>query len=99
MTDAQEETRIPRALVGRGVGVEGRHRRRRLLGVMTWLPWSLLTARVASHAEASTTERPSAGTHESERPTLDRLLTRGDIQVAGEHLQAFGFDPDHVDNI
>jgi peptidoglycan hydrolase-like protein with peptidoglycan-binding domain len=53
-------------------------------GVFASLPCLLLTACVASH---------------SERPALDRILTRGDLQIAEEHLQAFGFDPGPVDGI
>jgi carboxyl-terminal processing protease len=30
---------------------------------------------------------------------VDRLLTRGDIQVAQTHVQDFGFDPGLVDGI
>jgi peptidoglycan hydrolase-like protein with peptidoglycan-binding domain len=43
--------------------------------------------------------RSSALTHWSEHPALDRLLTRGDIQVAQTHLKDFGFDPGPVDGI
>jgi peptidoglycan hydrolase-like protein with peptidoglycan-binding domain len=35
----------------------------------------------------------------AERPAVDRLLNRGDIQVAETHLQDFGFDPGPVDGI
>jgi peptidoglycan hydrolase-like protein with peptidoglycan-binding domain len=43
---------------------------------------------------------PAAGpTPRSERPAWDRLLTRGEIQVAEAHLQDFGFDPGPVDGI
>ncbi|MGH8067609.1 MAG: peptidoglycan-binding domain-containing protein [Candidatus Entotheonellia bacterium] len=68
-------------------------------GVLGWLPWLWLTACVASHTEAPTAVQPAARTHGSEPPTLDRLLTAGDIQVAEEHLKAFGFDPGSVDGI
>lgn len=34
-----------------------------------------------------------------ERPVLDRLLARGEIQVAEGNLQDFGFDPGPVDGI
>jgi carboxyl-terminal processing protease len=30
---------------------------------------------------------------------VDRLLNRGDIQVAQTHLHAFGFDPGPIDGI
>jgi peptidoglycan hydrolase-like protein with peptidoglycan-binding domain len=68
-------------------------------GVLGWLPVLLLTACVASQTQAPTAARPAALTQGSERPALDRLLTRGDIQIAEEHLQAFGFDPGPVDGI
>jgi peptidoglycan hydrolase-like protein with peptidoglycan-binding domain len=58
-------------------------------GVIGWLLLLLLTA-----CAASQTGEPTAL-----RPATDRLLTRGDIQVAEEHLKAFGFDPGPVDGI
>jgi peptidoglycan hydrolase-like protein with peptidoglycan-binding domain len=58
---------------------------------MVWLLLWLLTACVAPHTE----ERAA----ESERPAVDRLLNRGDIQVAEAHLKDFGFDPGPVDGI
>jgi peptidoglycan hydrolase-like protein with peptidoglycan-binding domain len=60
-------------------------------GVMVWLPLVLLTACVASRTEAPT---PGAV-----RAAYDRMLTPGDIQVAEEHLQAFGYDPGPVDGL
>jgi murein L,D-transpeptidase YcbB/YkuD len=71
------------AVVGR------RHWVRRFRGVIGWLPLVLLTACVASQP----------GEPGALRPAPDRLLTRGDIHVAEEHLQAFGFDPGPVDGI
>jgi peptidoglycan hydrolase-like protein with peptidoglycan-binding domain len=68
-------------------------------GVITWLPLLLFTACVASQTEAPTSVQLSAHTPVSERPALDRLLTKGDIQVAEEHLTSFGFDPGSVDGI
>jgi peptidoglycan hydrolase-like protein with peptidoglycan-binding domain len=68
-------------------------------GVIGWLLWLLLTACVASHTEAPTAGPSSALTRAPERPTVDRLLTQGDIQVAEAHLRAFGFDPGPVDGI
>jgi hypothetical protein len=59
--------------------------------VMVWLPLVLFTACVASRTEAPT---PGAV-----RVAYDRILTRGDIQVAEAHLQAFGYDPGPVDGI
>jgi peptidoglycan hydrolase-like protein with peptidoglycan-binding domain len=59
--------------------------------VIGWLPLVLLTACVASPPGA-----PQAG---PERPAVDRLLTRGDIQVAEAHLRDFGFDPGPVDGL
>ena len=63
--------------------------REQLLGVIGWLPLVLLTACVASQTGAPTALRPAP----------DRLLTSGDIQIAEEHLKAFGFDPGPVDGI
>jgi peptidoglycan hydrolase-like protein with peptidoglycan-binding domain len=68
-----------------------RYRRKPSLGVMAWLPLLFLTACVASQTAA-----PTAG---RERPAVDRLLTRGDIQVAQMHVRAFGFDPGPIDGI
>jgi peptidoglycan hydrolase-like protein with peptidoglycan-binding domain len=60
-------------------------------GVIIWLPLVLLTACVASY----TTEIPPG----TVRPAVDRLLNRGDIQVAQMHLRMFGFDPGPIDGI
>jgi peptidoglycan hydrolase-like protein with peptidoglycan-binding domain len=60
-------------------------------GAIGWLPLVLLTACVASHPADH-----QAGTI---TPALDRLLTRGDIQVAQMHLREFGFDPGPIDGI
>jgi peptidoglycan hydrolase-like protein with peptidoglycan-binding domain len=62
---------------------------RQFRGVIGWLPVLLLTACVASQTGESTALRPAT----------DRLLTAGDIQVAEEHLKAFGFDPGSVDGM
>jgi peptidoglycan hydrolase-like protein with peptidoglycan-binding domain len=64
---------------------------RRSRGIIGWLPLVLLTACVTSHP----------GTYHAEtiRPAVDRLLTRGDIEVAQMHLRAFGFDPGPIDGI
>jgi peptidoglycan hydrolase-like protein with peptidoglycan-binding domain len=59
--------------------------------VIGWLALVLLTACVASHPGEY-----QAGTI---RPAVDRLLTRGDIQVAQIHLREFGFDPGPIDGI
>jgi peptidoglycan hydrolase-like protein with peptidoglycan-binding domain len=56
-----------------------------------WIPLMLLTACVASH-----TGDRQAGTIP---PAVDRLFTRGDIQIAQTHLQEFGFDPGPIDGI
>jgi peptidoglycan hydrolase-like protein with peptidoglycan-binding domain len=64
---------------------------RRLLAVIGWLPVVLLTACVTSHPGEH-----QAGTV---RPAVDRLLNRGDIQVAQRHLRDFGFDPGPVDGL
>ncbi len=60
-------------------------------GVLSWLPWLLLTACVASQPEA-----PTAGPG---RAAVDRILTPGDIHVAEARLQAFGYDPSSVDGL
>ena len=64
---------------------------RRSRSVISWLPLVLLTACVASH--------PGAHQGGTLRPAVDRLLNRGDIQVAEAHLQDFGFDPGPIDGI
>jgi peptidoglycan hydrolase-like protein with peptidoglycan-binding domain len=58
---------------------------RPVLRIIGGLPLWLLAACVAS---------PSG-----ERPAVDRLFTRGEIQVAEVHLRDFGFDPGPVDGI
>jgi peptidoglycan hydrolase-like protein with peptidoglycan-binding domain len=68
-------------------------------GVIGWLPLVWLTACVAPQTEAPTAVQPSALTPGPVRPALDRLLTRGDIQVAEAHLREFGFDPGPVDGL
>ena len=72
---------------------------RRSRSIIGWLPLLLLTACVASHPEAPTAMWSSAGTSETERPAVDRLLTAGDIQIAEGRLKAFGFDPGPVDGL
>jgi peptidoglycan hydrolase-like protein with peptidoglycan-binding domain len=64
---------------------------RRSRGVIGWLLLVLLTACVVPHPGGH-----QAGTV---RPAVDRLLTRGDIQVAQTHLKDFGFDPGPIDGI
>jgi len=64
---------------------------RRSRGVIGWLPLVLLTACVASHSGEH-----YAGTIQ---PAVDRLLNRGDIEVAQLHLRAFGFDPGPIDGL
>jgi peptidoglycan hydrolase-like protein with peptidoglycan-binding domain len=59
--------------------------------VIGWLALLLVTGCVASH----TSERPPG----AQRPAVDRLLNRGDIQVAEAHLRDFGFEPGPVDGI
>jgi peptidoglycan hydrolase-like protein with peptidoglycan-binding domain len=53
----------------------------------------------ACTAPGRSSATPSTLTQEPRRPALDRLLTRGEIQVAEGHLQDFGFDPGPVDGI
>jgi peptidoglycan hydrolase-like protein with peptidoglycan-binding domain len=60
-------------------------------GVIAWFPLVLLAACVAS-----TPGGQHAGTV---RPAVDRLLIRGDIQVAQTQLRAFGFDPGPIDGL
>jgi peptidoglycan hydrolase-like protein with peptidoglycan-binding domain len=57
--------------------------------VIVWLPWLLLTACVASQTGAPTVPQPA----------MDVLLSAGDIQVAQEHLRAFGLDPGPVQGV
>jgi peptidoglycan hydrolase-like protein with peptidoglycan-binding domain len=66
-------------------------RSRGVRGVIGWLPLVLLTACIASHPGEH-----QAGTIQ---PAVDRLLTRGEIQVAQTHLQDFGFDPGPIDGV
>jgi N-acetyl-anhydromuramyl-L-alanine amidase AmpD len=70
---------------------------RPLWSVIGWLSLLWLTACVASHP--STGAQTSAHFPGALQPASDRLLSRGDIQVAEAHLQAFGFDPGSVDGI
>jgi peptidoglycan hydrolase-like protein with peptidoglycan-binding domain len=60
-------------------------------GVIGWLGLLLLTACAASPPGAY-----QAGTI---RPASDRLLLRGDIQVAQTHVREFGYDPGPIDGI
>jgi peptidoglycan hydrolase-like protein with peptidoglycan-binding domain len=64
---------------------------RRSRSVIGWLLLVLLTACVASHS----------GEHHDGtiQPAVDRILNRGDIQVAQTHLREFGFDPGPIDGI
>src|SRR6267142_303585 len=77
--------------VGRGVRSHRRVLMRRSRGIIGWLPLVLLTACVASYP----------GEHQAGmiQPAVDRLLTRGDIEVAQTHLRAVGFDPGPIDGI
>jgi peptidoglycan hydrolase-like protein with peptidoglycan-binding domain len=62
---------------------------RRYPGVRGWLVAVVLTGCVA--AQTGGPPRQLAAT--------DTLLTAGDIQVAQEHLRAFGFDPGPVPGV
>src|SRR5262245_29694571 len=64
---------------------------RRRWSVIGWLALELLTACVGSHIA-----EPPLGTVS---PALDRLLTRGDIQVAQTRLKDFGLDPGPADGV
>jgi peptidoglycan hydrolase-like protein with peptidoglycan-binding domain len=65
--------------------------------VIAWLPLLMLTACAAHQTQAPMTGRVSERTPEPERPSLDRLLSSGDIQIAEMRLRDFGFDPGPVD--
>jgi peptidoglycan hydrolase-like protein with peptidoglycan-binding domain len=67
--------------------------------VMAWLPLLLLMACVASQPHDPGAVQLSVRTPGPERPAVDRLLTRGQIQVAEAHLRDFGLDPGPVDGI
>jgi peptidoglycan hydrolase-like protein with peptidoglycan-binding domain len=68
-------------------------------GVIGWLPLLWLTACAASHTPELTALQPSAPPPRPVRAAPDRLLTRGEIQVAEAHLKDFGFDPGPIDGI
>lgn len=70
---------------------------RAIRGIIGGLPLLLLTACVISQTEVPTVGRPAAHTPGLEYPALDRLMTAGEIQIAEQHLQDFGFDPGPVD--
>ena len=78
-------------LLGLEESIARRYRMRHSRGVIGWIPLVLLTACVAPHPGEH-----QAGTV---RPAVDRILTRGDIQVAQMHLREFGFDPGPIDGI
>jgi peptidoglycan hydrolase-like protein with peptidoglycan-binding domain len=59
---------------------------RRYPGVWGWLVAACLMGCAASPPGGPT----------GLRPATDAILTKGDIQVAQEHLRAFGFDPGPV---
>jgi peptidoglycan hydrolase-like protein with peptidoglycan-binding domain len=63
------------------------------------LPLVLLTACVAAQTQVPAVEQRGASTPGFEHPAPDRLLSRGDLQIAEQHLQAFGFDPGPIDGI
>jgi peptidoglycan hydrolase-like protein with peptidoglycan-binding domain len=67
--------------------------------VIGWLLLLQLTACATSQTQGPMSGQSSALTPGSERPALDRLLTRGDIQIAQAHLREFGFDPGPIDGI
>jgi peptidoglycan hydrolase-like protein with peptidoglycan-binding domain len=50
-------------------------------------------------AQSTARPQPAGPTQRPERPALERLLTRGEIQVAEGHLKDFGFDPGPVDGL
>ena len=63
-------------------------------GVISWLALLLLTASVTSFTKKNGGLVIHPG---PERPAMDRLLTRGNIEVAEMRLKQFGFDPGPVD--
>jgi peptidoglycan hydrolase-like protein with peptidoglycan-binding domain len=58
---------------------------------------ALLVVPLGAGAQLMAGLQLAAPTLEPERPAMDRLMTRGDIQVAEAHLREFGFDPGPVD--
>jgi hypothetical protein len=76
-----------------------RPRMRQPWRVLGWLPLVWLTACVAHQAGGPMAVQPAALSPGPIQPALDRLLTRGDIQVAEAHLREFGFDPGPIDGI
>jgi N-acetylmuramoyl-L-alanine amidase len=57
--------------------------------VLGWLVVALLIGCAASRPQSPA----------SIQPATDTILSSGDIQVAQEHLQAFGFDPGPVTGV
>jgi peptidoglycan hydrolase-like protein with peptidoglycan-binding domain len=64
------------------------------LAVAAWL-----VVPMGACAQSTAMPQPAVPTQRPERPALDRLLTRGEIQVAEGHLKDFGFDPGPVDGL
>jgi hypothetical protein len=60
---------------------------------------ALLVVPKEGGAQLTGSPHPVVPPQRPERPALDRLLTRGEIQVAEGHLQDFGFDPGPVDGV
>lgn len=65
------------------------HRLALIMVILMGLAVALVTGCVASQTGGST----------GLQPATDELFTAGDIQVAQEHLRAFGFDPGPVTGI
>jgi peptidoglycan hydrolase-like protein with peptidoglycan-binding domain len=68
-------------------------------GLLAWFSLLLLSACVGSQTQAPAGMQASTPTPKAGPPAVDRLLNRGDIQVAETHLRDFGFDPGPVDGI
>jgi peptidoglycan hydrolase-like protein with peptidoglycan-binding domain len=65
------------------------HRLALIMVILMGLAVALLTGCVASQTGGNT----------GLQPATDELFTAGDIQVAQEHLRAFGFDPGPVQGV
>ncbi len=65
--------------------------------VIASLPLLLLTACATPQSHAPTSAEVSERTPGPVRPSMDRLLSSGDIQIAEMRLRDFGFDPGPVD--
>lgn len=60
---------------------------------------TLLVVPTGVRAQPAAKPQPAVPTQVAVPPAPDQLMSRGEIQVAEAHLQAFGFDPGPVDGI